>query len=91
MLTVYAKPGPRARVIPPDGTYLFWLDCRRLGLDTWALKHLMLQEARVYLDEGFIFGPEGEGFERINIACPRALLMEALERIEAAIHDTPRM
>jgi bifunctional pyridoxal-dependent enzyme with beta-cystathionase and maltose regulon repressor activities len=49
MLTVYAKPGPRTRVIPPDGTYLFWLDCRRLGLDTWALKHLMLQEARVYL------------------------------------------
>jgi cystathionine beta-lyase len=82
---------PEITVIPPDGTYLVWLDCRRLELDKWALKHLMLQEARVYLDEGFIFGPEGEGFERINIACPRALLMEALERIEAAIHDTPRM
>jgi cystathionine beta-lyase len=47
----------------------------------------MLQDARVYLDEGFIFGPEGEGFERINIACPRSVLMEALQRIERTIHQ----
>jgi cystathionine beta-lyase len=78
---------PQITVIPPDGTYLVWLDCRRLGLDKCALKRLMLEEARVYLDEGFIFGPEGEGFERINIACPRAILVEALERIEAAVHS----
>jgi cystathionine beta-lyase len=45
----------------------------------------MLEEARVYLDEGFIFGPEGEGFERINIACPRAIVVEALHRIREAI------
>jgi cystathionine beta-lyase len=80
---------PEITVIPPEGTYLVWLDCRRLGLDKWALKRLMLQEARVYLDEGFIFGAEGEGFERINIACPRSVLMDALARIEAAIHSTP--
>ena len=42
---------------------------------------------RVYLDEGFIFGPEGEGFERINIACPRSVLMEALQRIDAEIRN----
>jgi cysteine-S-conjugate beta-lyase len=77
---------PEITVIPPEGTYLVWLDCRRLGLDKMALRHLMLEEARVYLDEGFIFGPEGEGFERINIACPRSLLMEALQRIERAVH-----
>jgi cystathionine beta-lyase len=76
---------PQISVIPPEGTYLVWLDCRRLGLGKWDLKHLMLKEARVYLDEGFIFGPEGEGFERINIACPRSILGEALERICNAI------
>jgi cystathionine beta-lyase len=76
---------PQIAVVPPEGTYLVWLDCRGLGLDKWELKQLMLEGARVYLDEGFLFGPEGEGFERINIACPRALLVEALDRIRVAI------
>jgi cystathionine beta-lyase len=76
---------PQISVVRPEGTYLVWLDCRRLGLDKWELKQLMLNEAGVYLDEGFIFGPEGEGFERINIACPRSILAEALERIKNAI------
>jgi cystathionine beta-lyase len=78
---------PQITVIPPEGTYLVWLDCRSLGLDKWELKKLMLEEARVYLDEGYIFGPEGEGFERINIACPRPLLVEALERIKTVVED----
>jgi cysteine-S-conjugate beta-lyase len=85
-----AREIPEITVIPPEGTYLVWLDCRRLGLDKWGLKRLMLEEARVYLDEGFIFGPEGEGFERINIACPRSLLVEALERIHHAIQSAQR-
>jgi cystathionine beta-lyase len=76
---------PRISVVRPEGTYLVWLDCRGLGLDKWALKRLMLNEARVFLDDGFIFGPEGEGFERINIACPRSILVEALERIREAV------
>ena len=76
---------PQVTVIRPEGTYLVWIDCRRLGLDKDGLKRLMLKEARVYLDEGFLFGPEGEGFERINIACPRSILAEALERIGNAI------
>ena len=76
---------PQVTVIRPEGTYLVWMDCRRLGLDKDGLKRLMLKEARVYLDEGFLFGPEGEGFERINIACPRSILVEALERIGNAI------
>jgi cystathionine beta-lyase len=82
-----AREIPEITVIPPEGTYLVWLDCRRLRLDKWELKRLMLQAARVYLDEGFIFGAEGEGFERINIACPRSLLAEALQRITHAIHN----
>jgi len=45
-----------------------------------------MEQARVYLDEGELFGPEGEGFERFNIACPRSILEEALERIKAAVN-----
>ena len=76
---------PRIKVVRPEGTYLVWLDCRGLGLDRQALKRLMLEKARVYLDEGHIFGPQGEGFERINIACPRSILAQALERIRRAV------
>lgn len=76
---------PQLTVVRPEGTFLVWLDCRRLQLDKWRLKQLMLEQAGVYLDEGFIFGPEGEGFERINIACPRSILEEALDRIRRAI------
>jgi cystathionine beta-lyase len=81
---------PQITVVQPEGTYLVWLDCRRLGLDKWELKRLMLNGARVYLDEGFIFGPEGEGFERINIACPRSILVEALDRIKNAVDQLNR-
>ena len=76
---------PQLTVVRPEGTYLVWLDCHRLRLGKWELKQFMLEEAKVYLDEGFIFGPEGEGFERINIACPRAILVEALDRIRQAV------
>jgi cystathionine beta-lyase len=76
---------PEIRVIHPQGTYLVWFDCRSLGLDKHQLRNLFLNQARVFLDEGSLFGPEGDGFERINIACPRSLLMEALGRIVAAI------
>lgn len=76
---------PGIPVIETEGTYLVWVDFTSLGLDKDALQRLMMEEARVFLDEGYIFGPEGEGFERINIACPRSILAEALERIEAAV------
>ncbi|MGB3703411.1 MAG: MalY/PatB family protein, partial [Anaerolineales bacterium] len=80
---------PQLEVIQPGGTYLVWLDCRKLQLGGMDLKRLMYDEARVYLDEGFIFGPEGEGFERINIACPRSILIEALDRIRKVINELP--
>jgi cystathionine beta-lyase len=80
-----AESIPQLSVVRPEGTYLVWLDCRRLGLGRSELKRLMLEEARVYLDEGFMFGSGGEGFERINIACPRAILVEALDRIRQAV------
>ncbi|MGD8703275.1 MAG: aminotransferase, partial [Desulfosarcina sp.] len=76
---------PRIQVIRPEGTYLVWLDCRQLALGKRMLKRLMLETARLFMDDGFIFGPEGEGFERINIACPRAMLQDALARIRRAV------
>lgn len=81
---------PQIKATALEGTYLVWLDCRGLGLNKDALEQLMLNEARVFLDEGYIFGPEGEGFERINIACPRTILAEALDRIKTAVDKLPR-
>jgi len=84
-----AEKIPQIEVIQPEGTYLVWLDCRKLQLERMDLKQLIYEQARVYLDDGFIFGPEGEGFERINIACPRNILVEALDRIRQAISRLP--
>jgi cystathionine beta-lyase len=63
------------------------LDCRLLGLDDKALNKLLLEKARVYLDDGLIFGAEGSGFQRINIACSRAVLENALGRIRLTVTD----
>jgi cystathionine beta-lyase len=75
------------KLIPIEGTYLAWIDCRGLGLDGAALNRLMMDDARVYVDGGHIFGPEGEGFVRINVACRRQTLEQALARIERAVND----
>lgn len=72
---------PQIQVYPLQGTYLAWLDFRTLGYDYKELEKKMIH-ANIYLDEGYVFGSEGEGFERINIACPTAVLLEALERLK---------
>lgn len=77
---------PKIKVIEPQATYLLWLDCRELGLDDTGLQDFMRKQARVGLDDGFLFGEGGSGFQRMNIACPRSILKEALERIEAAVN-----
>jgi cystathionine beta-lyase len=76
---------PQIKLIEPEGTYLIWLDFRALGLPGEKLEHLIVHEAKLWLDSGAIFGKDGEGFERINIACPRAVLEEALTRIAGAV------
>lgn len=63
-----------------EGTYLMWLDCRGLGMGARELERFMTHEALVFADEGYVFGACGEGFERINIACPAQVLDEALRR-----------
>lgn len=76
---------PQIPLIKPDATYLAWLDCRALSLNQDQLEDLMLNKAGLFLDEGYIFGEEGAGFERINVACPRSILEDALHRLVEAI------
>lgn len=79
------KNVPEIRPMRPEATYLIWLDCRGLGLDQDALRRFLIEEARVGLNDGTTFGPEGTGFMRLNVACPRSILEEALVRIENAV------
>ena len=74
---------PLAKPFPLEGTYMTWIDFRALEKDPMTLQKRMLTEARLWLDEGHIFGPEGNGFERIVLACPRSVLKECLDRIIA--------
>ena len=76
---------PWIRLVEPEGTYLLWLDCRGLGLSSFELDEFIIKKAGLWLDSGAIFGAAGKGFQRINVACPRSVLQEALERIQRAI------
>lgn len=75
---------PKIKLIQPEGTYLMWLDCRKLGLKDPELDHFFTDEAEVGLDKGFWFGKEGSGFMRMNVACPRATVEEAVRRMQRA-------
>ena len=75
--------------VTPEGTYLVWLDCRDLGMNPTNLRQFMIKKAKVGLNDGSTFGLGGEGFQRINLACPRANLEEALKRIENAVKNLP--
>jgi cysteine-S-conjugate beta-lyase len=85
-----AKELPQLSLAPLEGTYLAWVDCRQLELSADELKRLMIDVGRVYLDEGVLFGPEGEGFERINLACSRSVLKQALDGIKNAVQGLSR-
>ena len=82
----FLKNIPRIKVIDPEGTYLIWLDCHDLDMDNNVLRSFMRENAKVGLEDGFIFGESGSGFMRMNIACPRYILSEALKRIENAVN-----
>ncbi|MBQ8356282.1 MAG: pyridoxal phosphate-dependent aminotransferase [Clostridia bacterium] len=78
---------PQIKLIEPQGTYLIWLDCRALNLTDRQLKQLIQDEAKLWTDDGYIFGAGGSGFERINIACPRSTLKQALENLKQAVEN----
>lgn len=78
---------PRIKMREPQGTYLVWLDCRGLGLTDRELKTLIQDKAKLWLDDGYIFGAGGSGFERINVGCPKSVLKLALERLKTALNE----
>lgn len=72
-------------MVKQEGTYLVWLDFRELGIAVEKLEDLIVNRARLWLDSGRIFGDGGRGFQRINVACPRAVLEEALTKLERVV------
>ena len=73
---------PKIKVRKPEGTYLVWLDFRDYGFSKDELGRKMIEEAKIAFDDGLWFGKEGEGFQRINIACPRVMIEDVLKRLE---------
>lgn len=78
------KKLPKVKVMPLEGTYLAWMDFSAMESDERALQKRMLTRGKVWLDEGWIFGEGGAGFERIVLACPRSILKEAVDRMARA-------
>ena len=78
---------PSIKPVRPQATFLVWLDCRELGLDHKGLIDLFVNKARLALNDGETFGPGGEGFMRLNVGAPRAILKAALERLAKATED----
>jgi len=76
---------PGIKPLRPQASFLVWLDCRQLGLGHAQLNDLFVNRARLALNDGEMFGPGGEGFIRLNVATPRVVLREALERIALAL------
>ena len=82
-----AEKLPQARLIEPEGTFLLWIDFSAYGLTDAELDDLIVNKAKVWLDRGTMFGPEGDKYQRINIATPQPLLKEAIDRIAGAIQE----
>lgn len=76
---------PKAKMVEPEGTYLVWVDFSGYGFSNEELEHLMLEEAKLWLDSGIIFGPETAQFERFNVACPRVMVEQALTQLKNAL------
>jgi len=86
--TTLSNELPWAKVIPLEGTFLGWIDLRASGLDHNQLSHAVRSKAKLVLFEGHAFGDAGRGFMRINLACPRNTLQEAVKRLVNALKQT---
>lgn len=87
-----AKRLPQVKVMRPEGTYLAWLDCTAISGDPQELKRIMFEQAGVAFSEGSVFGKAGVGHLRVNFACPRSLLLQALGQFADAVdaYETSR-
>ncbi len=87
VIDFFKKNMPKVKVLRPEGTYLVWLDFNDVTKDYKKISDIILNKALVWLDDGYIFGKSGEGFERINVATRRDYLKQALERIVEAFNQ----
>ena len=78
---------PEIKMCMPEGTYLAWLDLRQLALSEEEMENLIVKKAGLWLDKGTMFGKAGQGFQRVNVACPRKTLETALIRLKEAIES----
>ena len=78
---------PKVKLVYPEGTYLLWLNFNELNLSDDEIENLLLNEAKLWLDNGKMFGKTGKGFQRINIAVPKKRLKQALENLERAFKN----
>jgi len=85
LVRYFNKNIPLIKPVIPEATYMVWLDCHGLGLDDKELRKFMIHEAGLGLNDGIIFGKEGSGFQRMNIGCPKAVLVNALHRLKNAV------
>ena len=76
---------PPIKMIRPEGTFLVWLDFGALGLAQEALVDLVTNQAKLWLNSGTDFGPQGAGFMRLNVGCPRSILAQAMQQLREAL------
>ena len=92
LCSFFAEKLPQLKVMPLEGTYLAWVDIRATGMSSDELVDRLYNEAGVWVSSGAMYSPTwGEGFIRINMACPRSQLMEGLERIEKTFSKSPNL
>ena len=77
---------PMYPIVTLEGTYLVWMDCRAIGLSSEKLEQELIDKAKLWLNAGTIYGTDGEGFMRWNIACPHSTLKVGLKRFTDFIH-----
>lgn len=85
-MTYFHERIPHIKPVRPEATYMMWLDCREMGMSGKELQRFFVEQAGIGMNEGSSFGPGGEGFMRINLACPRATVEKALKQIDQAIN-----
>jgi cystathionine beta-lyase len=87
LVTAFCRENlPRIKPVSPEATYMIWLDCREMGMSGEALQRFFVDRAGIGMNEGSRFGPGGEGFMRMNVACPRSVVEKALKQIESEIN-----
>jgi len=81
---------PQIKVVQPEATYMIWLDCRELGMGSKELNKFMIDDAGLAMNDGAMFGPGGDGYMRMNVACAAPIVKQALENLKNAIEKLKR-